>query len=328
MAGRILAVCSIFLALVFEVGCGQSAQLSSITVTPSSATIPSVGGTTQFQATGYFVNGKNGNSNNQNLTNQVTWTSSTPSVATINSSGLATAVGVGTTTITATGGNGGITSTADLTVTDGSGGGGAGSLTSITVVPTEQTVNQPGETAQYIAIGTFTGSPSTQDMTNQVTWSSSDVRIATVNSSGLATGVGNCGGGSTTIVALAPPSSGTALTGTATFSTGTCGGNNLPTLTVYDVGQGSGAVTSNPPPINCTPAGGAGCTGNFTLGTGVTLTAVPASGDLFGGFSANCTPVIPDPSSCTAKESNVQSCTCSVSMTDNVTVGAIFNKAQ
>lgn len=326
MAGRILAFSCVLVLLALVVGCGQSAQLSSISVTPSSATIPNVGGTSQFQATGYFTNGKNGNNHTENLTTQVNWTSSVPSVATINSSGLATAVGVGTTTITATGGNGGLSSTADLDVTGGS--GGAGSLTSITVVPTEQTVSQPGETAQYIAIGTFTGNPSTQDMTDQVTWSSSDVRIATVNSAGLATGVGNCASGSTTIVALAPPSSGTALTGTATFSTGTCGGNNLPTLTVYDVGQGSGTVTSNPPPINCTPTGGAGCTGNFTLGTGVTLTAAPVSGDLFGGFSANCTPVIPDPSGCTAKESNVQSCTCSVSMTDNVTVGAIFNATQ
>ncbi|MGB7554298.1 MAG: Ig-like domain-containing protein, partial [Candidatus Korobacteraceae bacterium] len=112
-------------------------------MTPSSATIPNVGGTSQFQATGYFVNGKNGNSNNQNLTSQVTWTSSTPTVATINSSGLATAVGVGTTTITATGGNGGLTSTADLTVSNGANGN---TLQSIDVVPASQTVNQIGET--------------------------------------------------------------------------------------------------------------------------------------------------------------------------------------
>jgi hypothetical protein len=323
MAGRILAICTILVALVFELGCGQSAQLSSITVTPSTATIPNVGGTAQFQATGNFVNGKNGNQHNENMTNQVTWTSSTPTVATINSSGLAAAVGVGTTTITATGGNGGLASTATLTVANGANGN---TLQSIDVIPVTQAVNQPGETAQYIAIGNYSGNPPTQDLTDQVTWSSSDVRIATINSSGLATGVGDCGGGQTTITALAPANSGTAVTGIATFSTGTCGGNNLPTLTVYKVGQGTGVVTSAPGGIDC--GSGAGCTDNFPLNSVITLTAAPNNGSFFGGFSANCTPVIPDPSGCTAKSNDVQSCTCSVTMGDNATVGAIFNTAQ
>ncbi len=35
----------------------------------------------------------------------------------------------------------------------------------------------------------------TQDMTNQVTWMSSDVRVATINSAGLATAIGSVDNG-------------------------------------------------------------------------------------------------------------------------------------
>jgi hypothetical protein len=309
--------------LTLIIGCGQSAQLTSIAVSPSAATIPNVGGTSQFQATGYFANGKNGNSHSENLTTQVNWTSSVPSVATINSSGLATAVAVGETTITATGGNGGLTSAADLIVSNPANNN---TLQSIDVIPVNQTVYLINETAQYIAIGNYSGNPPTKDLTDQVTWSSSDVRIATINPSGLATGVGNCDpvqAQVTTITALAPASSGTAVTATATFTTGACGGNNLPSLTVYEVGQGTGVVTSAQGGINC--GAGGDCTDNFPLDSTVTLTAAPNNGFFFGGFSANCTPVVPDPSGCTAKSSDVQSCTCTVTMPDNETVGAIFN---
>jgi hypothetical protein len=328
MTRRVLALASALVAALLVVGCGANEQLNSIMVTPGSAQIQSAGGTAQFQATGFFVDGKNGHASSKNLTTQVIWSSSSVSVATINSSGLATAVAAGTTTITATGGNGSITGTATLTVVTGQGGGNT--LLSITVIPMNQTVGQAGETAQYIAIGNFSGIPGTQDLTDQVIWSSSDVLIATINSAGLATAVGNCSTQpqTTTITALAPPSTGTSITGTATFTTATCGTNNLPSLTVFDVGQGTGTVTSSPGGINCGPSGGGACTANFILGATVTLTAAPTSGDIFGGFSANCAPVVPDPSGCTAKESDVQSCTCSLTMNNNATVGAIFNLPQ
>jgi hypothetical protein len=75
---------------------GPAPTLSSIAVTPANPTIPT--GTTQaFTATGTYSNGST-----QNLTSQVAWTSSSTSVATINSSGVATAVNAGSTTILAT----------------------------------------------------------------------------------------------------------------------------------------------------------------------------------------------------------------------------------
>jgi hypothetical protein len=57
------------------------------------------------------------------------------------------------------------------------------------------------------------------------------------------------------------------------------------TLTVSKTGAGSGTVTSSPAGINC----GATCAASFTSGTVVTLTATPAGGSTFGGWSgAGC----------------------------------------
>ncbi len=309
MTGRLVLLCSALIAVALLTGCATNAALTSIQVSPATAAVASDGDTAQFSAVGTYSNSKKGTQYTANLTSEVTWSSSVTSVATINSAGLATAVGAGTTTITAA--DGGAVGTATLTV--GGTSGGSNSLTSISVIPATQSLAVAGETAQYIAIGNYSGTPSTQDLTNQVTWSSSDVRVATINSAGLATAVGNCGSGAeTTITALAPPSSGGAVTGTAMLTVGSCGVNNLPTLTVYKVGQGSGTVTSMPAGIDC--GSGAGCTANFVLGTQVSLTAVPEAGSVFVGWSANCTPD--------------NQPTCSLTMPNNETVGAIFNLAQ
>jgi hypothetical protein len=83
--------------------------LESIAVTPTSPAIVK-GDTQQFTAMGTYSDGST-----QNLTSTVTWASGTTSVATINSSGLATGVAAGTSNITA--GMSGVTSPADeLTV--------------------------------------------------------------------------------------------------------------------------------------------------------------------------------------------------------------------
>jgi uncharacterized protein YjdB len=79
-----------------------------------------------------------------------------------------------------------VSGTATLNVT----GSGEPGLTTITIIPASQTLNAIGETAQLIAIGTFNSTPATQDLTDSVTWQSSDVDVAIVNSSGLVTAVG------------------------------------------------------------------------------------------------------------------------------------------
>jgi hypothetical protein len=86
-----------------------SPTLISMAVTPANPSI-STGATQQFTAIGTYSDGIT-----QNLTTQVTWNSSTASISTVNSSGLATAVAAGTAAITATMGS--ISGSTTLTVT-------------------------------------------------------------------------------------------------------------------------------------------------------------------------------------------------------------------
>lgn len=76
-------------------------------------------------------------------------------------------------------------------------------------------------------------------------------------------------------------------------------------LTVQKSGSGSGTVTSNPAGINC----GSTCDFDFNSGTSVTLTATPAQGSTFSGWSGECT----------------GTSTCSVTMSAARTVTATFN---
>jgi uncharacterized protein YjdB len=205
-------------ALVAPIAGCTNQVVDTITVSPTSQTI-AAGQTFQFTATGTIAHGSNHPSSSSNITDQVTWTSSLPSVATISSTGVATAVAAGTTTITATinGFTGVLTATATLTVSSTGGTTGTVSgITSLTVIPGSQTVAVPGDTSQFIAIGTST-SGSTTDLTNQVSWTSSSVQIATVGgNTGLATAIG---AGSVTITAVyVNPNSQVSVTGSATFT--------------------------------------------------------------------------------------------------------------
>ncbi|MEO8460707.1 MAG: hypothetical protein ABI451_09275, partial [Dokdonella sp.] len=76
-------------------------------------------------------------------------------------------------------------------------------------------------------------------------------------------------------------------------------------LSVAKAGSGSGTVTSNPAGISC----GSTCTANFFSGNSVTLTATPASGSTFTGWSGSCT----------------GTGTCTVAMTAARSVTASFN---
>jgi len=56
-------------------------------------------------------------------------------------------------------------------------------------------------------------------------------------------------------------------------------------LTVATAGSGTGTVTSSPAGITCPGT----CTNNYASGTAVTLTATPANGSTFAGWSGACT---------------------------------------
>jgi hypothetical protein len=105
-------VLAIFLLGVLAVFLGpcSTGRLSSMLVEPSHSSIP-VGLSQQFTAIGTYSD----RGANPNISTQVTWSSSNPAVATIDNTGLATAISPGTVTITAS--SGGIEGSATLTVT-------------------------------------------------------------------------------------------------------------------------------------------------------------------------------------------------------------------
>jgi hypothetical protein len=72
-------------------------------------------------------------------------------------------------------------------------------------------------------------------------------------------------------------------------------------LTVSRQGTGSGAVTSTPAGIQC----GSSCSTNYSAGTQVTLTAQPASGNIFTGWGGACSGT----SSCTVSMNSARSVT-------------------
>lgn len=205
------------------VGCGNPSGLDSVRVTPATQSL-SVGQTAQFTAIGTFGNGSRPST--QNLTTAVTWTSSVPSVATISTSGMATAVSAGSTVITAstTGYAGPVSSTADFTVTGstgGSSGGSGGSILSLTIIPSGIVFGSLGDTGQFLAIGTFSTAPTVRDVTNSVTWLTSDPNKYPITSNNSAApGGGTENGGVVSDYEASVGNVGATITAEATDSNG------------------------------------------------------------------------------------------------------------
>jgi hypothetical protein len=145
--------------------------LLSIAVTPTQSTLP-LGDSEPLTATGTFSN-----ATIQTLTS-VSWSSSSPAIATINSTGSASSVSVGYVTISATVGS--VTGTAALRVS-------SAVLTSLSIAPSNPSLVL-GNTGQLQATGTFSDG-STQNMTSIVAWASQQPDIVGVTSAGVATAV-------------------------------------------------------------------------------------------------------------------------------------------
>ena len=161
----------------------------SVTVEPAEATLSALGDTVRLAAEAFDANG------NEVVDPRFSWSSSDAAVATVDSTGLVTAVSAGSATITAAAG--GATGTAVVTVVQAAG--------SVTVEPAEATLSALGDTVRLAAEAFDANGNEVVDA--QFSWSSSDAAVATVDSTGLVTAAGS---GTATISASAGNASATA----------------------------------------------------------------------------------------------------------------------
>jgi trimeric autotransporter adhesin len=217
-------------------GCGdaQLPYLTAIQINPASPSI-AAGRSQQFTAMGTFSNGQT-----QDVSSRVTWSSSTPIVGVINSTGFVQTYSQGTSTITATTTNpaaGTVTGTLTLTV-------GAPALVAVTIndaasvlpstasLKTATVARATGH--QFFAYGIYSDG-GLRNITNSVTWASAPATTATITNTGYATGVA----AGTAAIAATDPTTSIAATPvglTVTSATPTA-------IVVYPVGQTNAAPT-------------------------------------------------------------------------------------
>ena len=240
---RALVLASLLLPLA---SCSVSPSLTSIAITPNATVTVELAppgvpqGYSQYTAIGSYTRSGH-TAETEDITNQVTWSSSAPQVATINSSGVATATGfnpttgiawIGNTTISASmpgfGGEDIVSNDVTFTVTACTicTSTSTEPITGLSITPSTDSVALPGQTGQFIALGISgtTGLPT--NMTTLVAWSSSNAGVATICTAGsplpctpatdgLAMAVGP---GTTQITALYTNPDKSVVSATATFT--------------------------------------------------------------------------------------------------------------
>lgn len=209
---------------------GTSAVLTTTTITPATASL-AVGATKELGVATV-------DQNSSPIAATLTFTSSNPAVATVDNFGMITGVSAGTATITAKGtsltGNTNVSGTSLITVTSGTSNP---VLTSVTLSPATSSI-AIGGTSQLTANAKDQNGAAFTGATN--TYTSSNTAVATVNSSGLITGIA---AGTATITAKA--TSGLInVTNTSQITVTTTSQNNLAPVisgitapTVLDVGE-------------------------------------------------------------------------------------------
>ena len=167
--------------------------VTSLSLSPASV-ILAPGATQVYVATALYAN------QSTSVISAVSWSALPSGVATINSSGVLKALAPGAFVVSAIygSGTGAISQSVAGTV-------GVASLSTLTVAPATASLTG-GEAQQFTATGTYSDA-STRNLSTNVSWSSSNPAVLTLNSSGLAT---------TTAVSVATP-----VVVTATFPSGT-----------------------------------------------------------------------------------------------------------
>jgi hypothetical protein len=188
------------------------AQLKTLTVAPDPASV-GTGETLQFTASGTYTTppGQGDDNEIHDLTSDVHWTSSDPSVATIDENGVATGVGAGTTTITAE--KDGIKKAVTLT-------GEGLVLRSLVITPTQKAV-EPKGSATFTAQGKYSDGTVKDVTSSAISWTLDPATLGTISpatgktvtiTAGRQTGLG--------VVTASTSINGQDITGTAQFIVG------------------------------------------------------------------------------------------------------------
>lgn len=173
-AGEKTATCAV---TVNEATSTETVDVTGVTLTPKTLTLEE-GKTSTLTATVAPSNASD---------KTVSWTSSEPTIATVDQNGKVTAVKAGQTNITVTTNNGNKTDTCAVTVT------------TKTVDVQSITLDNTALTLEVDEIGTLTATVTPNDATNKtVTWESDTTEVATVDNSGKVTAIKE---GSATITA-------------------------------------------------------------------------------------------------------------------------------
>jgi uncharacterized protein YjdB len=158
-------------------------KLTQVTVIPATPSMV-VGSTTQFSAVGLYEDGA------KQVLQHPTWSSSNVTAVLVDSNGMAKAVSAGSATITAVSAAESGSTTATVVISP---------VTSLAVAPLNPSISKAAQpTQQFSATATFADG-TVQDITNSVTWSSSNTAAATITNTGLATAIA---AGVTTIKAV------------------------------------------------------------------------------------------------------------------------------
>jgi uncharacterized repeat protein (TIGR02543 family) len=227
---------------------GNSIPAQSVSVSPLTATLE-INETQQLTATVLPVNATNKN---------VTWSSGNTLVATVSSGGSVTAVSAGNATITVRTQSGGYTATSSITVN-------APPVVPVTAVNLSATSLELDVNESAALLATVLPSNATD---KSISWSSNNPSIASVNASGVVTGISE--GSATITVSTSNPS----VSGTCTVTVSDIIVEPTEyTLTTSTAGSGS---------ISLNPAGGV-----YLEGSSVTLTAIAAAGYQFDNWSGD-----------------------------------------
>lgn len=188
--------------LVSCTGFFQNPTLTTLTVGPNNVNLQQ-GTTIQMQAFGTYNDGTQ-----KTLTNNLFWSSSDSTVASVSTAGIVSGVASGG-PVTITAQSGPISGTSTVTVT-------LANVTAINITPTSQSAAANGGTTTYQCFAQVAGMSTPVDVSNLVTWSSTDVNLTfTQGTSPVTVMVGASTVGTVDTITATYTSGSTTLTATA-----------------------------------------------------------------------------------------------------------------